>query len=121
VVEAQEIDRDHQILRGMYPILHSIGRMLTTASQRSRRLWLLDRHGLAIASDMRDGLGDWIRRRLEHCSTTREKEEDVLSECGIPDAELRHQWDLQRESQLSLRARSYPSYLLAAAVELQCS
>jgi len=29
----------------------------------------------------------------------------ILSECGIPEAELRHQWALQRESQLSLRAR----------------
>jgi ferric-dicitrate binding protein FerR (iron transport regulator) len=95
--------------------------MLPTASQRSRRLWLLDRHGQAIASDMRDGLGDWIRRRLEHCSATQEKEEDVLSECGIPDAELRHQWKLQRESQLSLRAHSYPSSLLVAAVDLKHS
>jgi ferric-dicitrate binding protein FerR (iron transport regulator) len=95
--------------------------MLSTASQRSRRLWLLDRHGQAIASDMRDGLGDWIRRRLEHCSTAQEKEEDVLNECGITDAELRHQWKLQRESQLSLRARSYPLSFFAAAVNLKHS
>jgi hypothetical protein len=28
-----------------------------------------------------------------------------LEECGIPLTELRHQWRLQREAQLSIRAR----------------
>ena len=100
---------------------HSVAHTLSTASQRSRRVWLLDRHGQAIASDMRDGLGDWIHCRLEHCSATQEKEEDVLSKCGISNAELRHQWKLQRESQLSLRALSYPLSVFAAAVEFKHS
>jgi hypothetical protein len=55
---------------------------------------------------MREGLGDWIRRRLRK-GVERQggKAEAELAECSVPEAELRMQWKLQQEAQLSLRAR----------------
>ena len=85
--------------------LQSVSLML---EQRARRLWLLDRHGQAIVLELRDDLGDWLRRRIKHCLTTLEKVELILRECRVPEAVLRQEWELQQQSQLSLRARKTP-------------
>jgi hypothetical protein len=34
------------------------------------------------------------------------KAQTVLDECGVPLTDLRHQWQLQQDAQLSLRART---------------
>ena len=59
---------------------------------------------------MREGLGDWIGRRLrlgvnKQGRVTRAE----LLACGIPIDVLREQWKLQQEVQLSLRSRKYAS------------
>jgi len=55
---------------------------------------------------MREGLGDWIRRRSRKgVEKQGKKAEAELAECSVPEAELRMQWKLQQEAQLSLRAR----------------
>jgi hypothetical protein len=74
--------------------------------QRSRRLWLIDRQAIAIGRELRDDLGHWIQRRL-HLGVEGQgvKAKEALNKCGVPIEELCHQWDLQRQSQLSVRAR----------------
>lgn len=58
---------------------------------------------------MRDGLGDWIGRR-QRLGVERQGKEatNELKACGIVMETLRHQWEDQKETQLSLRARKYP-------------
>jgi hypothetical protein len=61
---------------------------------------------------MREGLGDWIGRRLRlgvrKQGTVARAE---LRACGIPIDTLREQWKLQQEAQLSIRSRVYTSAL----------
>lgn len=76
--------------------------------QRSRRLWLIDRHAAAIGQELRDDLGDWIKRRLRQGVTGQgDKAKGVLKECGVGLEELRRQWENQQLSQLSIRARMF--------------
>jgi hypothetical protein len=71
--------------------------------QRSRRIWLVDRQAHAIGQDLRDDLGDWIWCCLSvGVKSQGDKAQEVLKTCGVNLQELREQWDLQRESQLSL-------------------
>lgn len=54
------------------------------------------------------GLGDWIRCKLKSgvIAMTTESEK-TLASCGATEAELREQWVLQVEAQISLRACKY--------------
>lgn len=62
---------------------------------------------------MREGLGDWIRRRSRKgVEKQGKKAEAELAECSVPETELRIQWKLQQEAQLSLRARKSLENLL---------
>jgi len=61
---------------------------------------------------MREGLGDWIGRRLRlGVSKQGRVARAELHACGIPIETLRKQWKLQQEAQLSLRSRVYTSAL----------
>ncbi|KAF8911110.1 hypothetical protein CPB84DRAFT_1671998, partial [Gymnopilus junonius] len=71
----------------------------------ARRHWLTDHQLSAIASEMRDDLGDW----LKHCSRHGVQEQmrkvkAILEKCGKMEAELHAQWELQKAAQLSVRA-----------------
>ncbi|KAF7976360.1 hypothetical protein HWV62_6913 [Athelia sp. TMB] len=80
---------------------------VTRNAGRRRRIWILDRQLTFIGLDMRDELGDWIRRKLKSgvIAMTTESEK-TLATCGATDAELREQWDLQVEAQISVRAHA---------------
>ncbi|KAF7977559.1 hypothetical protein HWV62_3356 [Athelia sp. TMB] len=82
---------------------------ITRTSGRRRRLWLLDRQLHFIASDMRDDLDDWIRRKLSGklgvVQQTVESQK-TLDSCAIPEEELREQWSMQIKAQTSLRAHA---------------
>lgn len=74
--------------------------------QRSRRIWLLDRHAHSLNIEMREGLGDWIGRRLRlGVKKQGQLARAELLASGIPIETLKEQWRLQQEAQLSLRAR----------------
>lgn len=79
---------------------------LNKVLKRARRHWLTDRQLSAIALDLRDDLGDWIKHRhqrgVEEQST---KAKSVVANCGMKEPELRTQWELQKTAQLSVRAR----------------
>jgi hypothetical protein len=76
-------------------------------AQRARRVWLIDRQAMSIAEEHRDQLGDWITRRL-HKGVERNLQQMSINlrRCNVPMQELQEQWDAQRESQLSIRART---------------
>ncbi|KAG2125361.1 uncharacterized protein EDB93DRAFT_1244054 [Suillus bovinus] len=77
------------------------------SSSRQRRLWLLDRQAAAIGLEMRADLGDWIRRRLKRgIDEQGTAAQTTLDECDATVEDLRHQWALQRQSQLSIRAHA---------------
>lgn len=79
---------------------------ILTNAQRRRRIWLIDRQVASIGLELRDDLGDWIRRRLtKGVEGQGLQAKKILDACGVSSEELRSQWDLQRASQLSLRAR----------------
>ena len=77
-----------------------------TCIQRRRRIWLIDRQATSIGLELRDDLGDRIRRRLtKGIGGHTMKANKTLDECGVSAEELRAEWESQRASQLSLRAR----------------
>lgn len=79
---------------------------MTSFFQRSRRIWILDRQAAAIGQDMRDDLGNWIRRRLDKGVIGQgQRAHQVLADCEVPIQILREQWELQMTAQLSIRAR----------------
>jgi len=59
----------------------------------------------AIVLLLRDNLGDWIRHRLRGVEAQSNNAQQVLDECGVALEVLKQQWQHQKESQLSLRAR----------------
>ncbi|KAJ2911476.1 hypothetical protein MD484_g8939, partial [Candolleomyces efflorescens] len=76
---------------------------VTRTSGRTRRLWLIDRLTARIGAEMRDGLGDWMKRRLKNVEAQETEARTKLNECGVPEEELRQLWDDQRTAQISLR------------------
>ncbi|KAL4263554.1 peptidase C48 family protein [Pleurotus pulmonarius] len=79
---------------------------ITRTSGRSRRIWILDRQLSSIGSSHRDDLGDWLTRR--HAFARRESLNNraILQENGFTDTELRDEWSLQRQAQLSVQAHA---------------
>ncbi|KAF4568584.1 hypothetical protein EYR40_010011 [Pleurotus pulmonarius] len=77
---------------------------ITQTSGRSRRIWILDRQLSSIGSSHRDDLGDWLTRR--HAFARRESLNNraILQENGFTDTELRDEWNLQQQAQLSVQA-----------------
>ncbi|KAG1839146.1 hypothetical protein DFJ58DRAFT_718617 [Suillus subalutaceus] len=76
-------------------------------SSRQRRLWLIDRQAVAIASEMRTDLGDWIKRRLRRgIKGQGSAAQDALDQCEVSIEELQAEWSQQRQSQLSIRAHA---------------
>ena len=73
--------------------------------QSARRLWLTDRQLSFIASESLDDLGSWIKHRLDGAKSQQDKAEDILSRIEISAGDLRHQWNLQKASQLSVKSR----------------
>lgn len=69
---------------------------------------MLDRQIHFIGEDMRDELGEWIKRKLNGklgvIQQTKESQQ-TLDSCAITEQELREQWGLQVKAQSSLRAR----------------
>lgn len=82
-----------------------------TYPQRSRRIWLLDRHLAWIAEELKADLGNWLRRRQKKgVEAQAKKAQKVLDDCGVPLVVLREQWELQQAAQLSIRARELFTY-----------
>ncbi|OCH96026.1 hypothetical protein OBBRIDRAFT_830617 [Obba rivulosa] len=61
---------------------------ITWTSGRSQRIWLIDRQVRAIGDEMRDNLGTFLK---------------ILDTINIPEHDLRHEWMLQQQAQLSIR------------------
>jgi hypothetical protein len=61
---------------------------------------------MAIAQELRDDLGDWIQRRHHRGVKAQGRDaQAIIDDCGVPLHELRCQWELQKQSQMSLQAR----------------
>ena len=109
----------------VYEIHYTLQTLKGIYLQRSRRIWLLDRQAYALNLEMRDGLGAWIQRRLRKgISKQGEIAAAELVACRVPVAELRRQWELQQEAQLSVRARKssiFPSVLVILLIIIMCN
>ncbi|KAG6835936.1 hypothetical protein H0H93_013187, partial [Arthromyces matolae] len=80
---------------------------ITRTSHRARRIWMLDRQVGLIGLEHRDDLGLWIQRRLtKGVERQGEEAQETLRQIKIPESTLRAQWELQRASQLSIRAHA---------------
>ncbi|KAG6824273.1 hypothetical protein H0H92_007384 [Tricholoma furcatifolium] len=83
------------------------GLLLASDSQRTRRIWVLDRHVRFIGEEHKHDLGLWIQQRLKRGVVEQgQKAQVALSECGEPEDVLRTQWEMQRSAQLSVRAHA---------------
>lgn len=61
-----------------------------------------------IGNELRDDLGHWIRRKLVvGVQGQGMKAQAGLHACGITVDILREQWEMQQQSQLSVRAREF--------------
>jgi len=81
--------------------------IFTLSLQRARRIWMTDRQLSYIAIELREDLGDWIRRRLKRgISEQKQKSEQVLSAIAISKGELHRQWELQKAAQMSVQSRT---------------
>ncbi|EMD35682.1 hypothetical protein CERSUDRAFT_85646 [Gelatoporia subvermispora B] len=101
--DGEGVERLWSCLRVLIPV--------TRTSARSRRIWILDRQVRAIGDEMRDHLGAWITRKLKDGVWAQYTEaKKIVVDSQISVAELRHQWAMQQEAQLSIRAHA-PSRL----------
>ena len=76
-----------------------------SASQRSRRLWLLDRQTGAIAEDVRLDLGVWLSRQLlNNIPAHRQSAEERLQSAGVNTDALWIEWLKHLEQTRSTRA-----------------
>lgn len=72
---------------------------------------------MAIASEMRTDLGDWIKRRLRRgIKGQGSAAQDALDQCEVSIEELQAEWSQQRQSQLSIRARKFYTFLNDVAI-----
>ncbi|KAG1796136.1 hypothetical protein EV424DRAFT_1547219 [Suillus variegatus] len=66
----------------------------------TERLW-----SRAIGLEMHADLGEWIRRRLRRGMEDQGTDaRNILEECEVPVSDLRKEWAMQKESQLSIHA-----------------
>ncbi|KAF8425009.1 hypothetical protein L210DRAFT_3421530, partial [Boletus edulis BED1] len=62
----------------------------------------------AVGHEMRADLGDWIKRRLKRgVQEQGQAAREQVKESGHSIADLKQQWALQKDSQLSIRARTF--------------
>ncbi|RDB16155.1 hypothetical protein Hypma_003347 [Hypsizygus marmoreus] len=99
VVEATEVDRTDSVLCGMSSYLDRSSPILTLYLAIPKDVVTTSGTILVV------GLGGALLRGMEGQGKVAQA---VLDECGIPVAELRRQWCLQQESQLSVRALNEP-------------
>ncbi|KAF9031576.1 hypothetical protein BJ165DRAFT_1358214 [Panaeolus papilionaceus] len=89
---------------------------IVRSSSRARRIWVIDRQLSSIATDTRDDLGTWMKRRLRDVEKRTLECEEVIAASGHTAEKLREQWELQRATQLSARTHT-PAKLKA---EIAC-
>jgi hypothetical protein len=76
--------------------------------QRTRRKWIIDRQTGFVADELREDLGDWVRRQLE--SNIPRHEDDahtVITDCDLTIPDLRREWESQYAMQTSVRQCEY--------------
>jgi hypothetical protein len=79
--------------------------------QRTRRKWIIDRQTGFVAEELKEDLGDWVRRQLESNIPRHEDESHTLiADCDLTIAELRHEWETQYAMQTSVRQCTYRSF-----------
>ncbi|KAG6369027.1 hypothetical protein JVT61DRAFT_1973 [Boletus reticuloceps] len=77
------------------------------SSTRQQRIWLIDRQAGVVGHEMRADLGDWIKRRLKRgVQEQGEAAQGQVKESGYSIGDLKEQWALQKDSQLSIRAHA---------------
>ncbi|KAG6810053.1 hypothetical protein H0H92_013548 [Tricholoma furcatifolium] len=80
---------------------------ITRSCGREQRLYIIDRQVASIGTELRKDLGVWLRRRLSKgIEAQRGKARQALDSCGVEEDILRSEWELQRASQLSVRAQA---------------
>ncbi|KAH7084055.1 hypothetical protein BKA62DRAFT_628235, partial [Auriculariales sp. MPI-PUGE-AT-0066] len=124
LTDGEGVERLWSQLRDLISILRCVSRF--------RRLVLLDQHIIWVAHEMRDNLGRWDTKRTKLIQRRRD---DAMAELRLsgfsladvtaaPDGAIpliRHQWQLQRAAQLSVRSMTKPrlKHELQAVMRIQ--
>ncbi|KAJ6581867.1 hypothetical protein B0H19DRAFT_1331557 [Mycena capillaripes] len=99
LTEGEGVERVWSRIRKLIPI--------TRHQWNSRRIWMIDQYVMFVNQDGRDSLGDWVQRQWQKNVTPKHKAAaQVIQQCRIPVAELRHEWEEQKAAQTSIRAHA---------------
>ncbi|KAJ7339964.1 hypothetical protein DFH08DRAFT_704657 [Mycena albidolilacea] len=80
---------------------------LTRAQWNSRRIWTIDQYTSFINQEGLDSLGAWLTRQLlKNLPKKRKAAAKTIRDCGVPEAELREQWEAQKAAQTSARSHA---------------
>ncbi|KAJ7170348.1 hypothetical protein C8R43DRAFT_876024 [Mycena crocata] len=80
---------------------------ITRNQWQSRRIWMIDQYEAFVNAKGRDNLGDWIIcQHTKNLPWKQAAAEKMLRDCGIPDAELRQNWEEQKAAQTSVRSHA---------------
>jgi hypothetical protein len=67
---------------------------------------MLDQYTAFVNDEGRDNLGAWIiRQQKKNIQPKQIAAQKVLRDCGVPEAELRQEWEVQKVVQSSIRSR----------------
>ncbi|KAJ7655519.1 hypothetical protein B0H14DRAFT_3540729, partial [Mycena olivaceomarginata] len=68
---------------------------------------MIDQYTTFVNDEGRDNLGDWItRQQNKNLGPKQTAARKVLRECGVPVAELRQEWEVQKAAQSKLRSHA---------------
>jgi hypothetical protein len=71
---------------------------------------MIDQYTTFVNDEGRDNLGDWItRQQNKNLGPKQTAARKVLRECGVPVAELRQEWEVQKAAQSKLQSHAPPS------------
>ncbi|KAJ7118428.1 hypothetical protein C8R43DRAFT_1137360 [Mycena crocata] len=80
---------------------------ITRNQWHSRCIWMIDQYAAFVNTEGRDNLGDWIiRQHTKNLPRKQAAAEKILRDCGIPDAELRQNWEEQKAAQTSVQSHA---------------
>ncbi|KAF9522764.1 hypothetical protein CPB83DRAFT_742460, partial [Crepidotus variabilis] len=97
--DGEGVERTWSKLRKLIPIVR--------ASSLAKRAALTARQLAHIGTEAVISLGDWVAKRHKNGVLERRgKAQDQLRKCGVPIEELRRQWALQKDTQMTIPSHS---------------
>ncbi|KAJ6542921.1 hypothetical protein B0H19DRAFT_1076947 [Mycena capillaripes] len=79
---------------------------ITRGQWNSRRIWMIDQYSAFLNTEGQENLGTWIERQDRSLRTKMRAALKTFCACCVPEAELRCEWQDQKEAQTSIRSHA---------------